>query len=324
MRKTYHISFSSHEEVLYRDVSDFVYGFNCLAISSLLTESRLLADGHMSTHLHKLIQTDNPDEVMKRSRYAYTRRFNAKYHRRGSLSGGPYFILPVEGLFHMQAALNYVNRQGLHHGLTSTPFEYPHCSAGTYFRKELGRPTPDLLADNSLRYKTLPEGVSIPEQYRMSSSGLLLREDIIDTSYVEEVYISARNFLYQMNKTSDDRSVQEQINENSLPPITLEAMEQGVAGFDTRQALINEQGKVNYNRLTDIELCNIIDKRILPERYFKDGEDVSIYLLPEYKRAEIGTMLLEESQAAKYGNNGYWLGGKTVTDSQIRRCLVIR
>ena len=324
MRKTYHLCRSSHEEVLFRDNSDFIYGFNCLAVASLLTESRLLADGHLSTHLHELLQTDSPDEVMRRSRYAYTRRFNAKYHRRGSLGDKGYFLLPVEGLYHMQACLNYVLRQGLHHGMTSTPFEYPYGSAGIYFRKELGRPEPALLADNDQRYKYLPEGVTVPEQYRMSASGLLLREDIIDTAYVEEVYISPRNFLYQMNKITDDKSAQEQMRENALPPITLESVENGVNDFNLRQALINEQGKVNRSRMTDIELCDVIDKKILPELYFRGKEESSIYLLPEFKRSEIGDMLLQESQSVQYGRKTRWLCGKTVTTAQLRRCLALR
>lgn len=323
MRKTYHLCLASHGEVLFRDDSDFIYGFNCLAIASLVTESRLLADGHVSNHFHELLQSDSPEEVMKRSRYSYTRRFNAKYHRRGSLGEREFFLLPVEGYYHIQAAMNYVIRQPLHHGLTSTPFEYPHCSASTYFRKALGRPEPALMTDVNQRYKSLPEGVTVPDNYRMSPSGLLLREDIIDTSYVEEVYITPRNFLFQMNKISDGRIIQEQLKENELPPISLETVEKGVYDFDVRQALINEQGKVNHSRLTDIELCQIIDKRILPERFFKPGQESSIYLLSESKRAEIANELLNESQTARYSRDGHWLGGKTVTESQLRRCLVI-
>ena len=115
-------------------------GFNCLALAVLETESRLLAEGFMTTHHHNLVQTDRYKELMYRSRYAYARYFNAKYSRTGQLGENKYFSLEVEGLHHTIAALNYALRQGLHHGLTSTPFEYPHCSANAFFRKELGKP----------------------------------------------------------------------------------------------------------------------------------------------------------------------------------------
>ena len=138
MRKMCHLCLSSHDEVMYRSEADLIIGFNCLAIAVLETESRLLAEGFLSTHNHSLVQTDNEKELAFRSRYAYSRYFNTKYKRRGRLGEKEFFILDIEGLHHTLAALNYVNRQGLHHGLATTPFEYLHCSANAFFRKELG------------------------------------------------------------------------------------------------------------------------------------------------------------------------------------------
>ncbi len=37
-----------------------IRGFNCLAETVLFTESRLLAEGFMSTHRHIIVQTDDP------------------------------------------------------------------------------------------------------------------------------------------------------------------------------------------------------------------------------------------------------------------------
>ena len=42
MRKTYHVSLSSHDEVLFRNEADLIRGFNCLALATLETDSRLL------------------------------------------------------------------------------------------------------------------------------------------------------------------------------------------------------------------------------------------------------------------------------------------
>ena len=99
-------------------------GFNCLALAVLETESRLLAEGFIPTHTHKLVQTDDYKELMRRERYSYSRYFNAKYSRKGRIGEKEYFRLETEGLFHTQTALSYVIRQGLHHGLANTPFAY--------------------------------------------------------------------------------------------------------------------------------------------------------------------------------------------------------
>ena len=172
MRKTVHLCLSSHDEVMYRSEADLIMGFNCLALAVLETESRLLAEGFMTTHHHYLVQTDHYKELMFRSRYAYARYFNAKYSRKGQLGERQYFSQEIEGLFHTTAALNYVIRQGLHHGLTSTPFEYPHCSANAFFRKELGRHGETQLLRDSTRYQYLPKNKSLPaDRYRMSAIG---------------------------------------------------------------------------------------------------------------------------------------------------------
>ena len=324
MRKTVHLCLSSHDEVMYRSEADLIMGFNCLALAVLETESRLLAEGFMTTHHHNLVQTDHYKEVMYRSRYAYARYFNAKYGRKGQLGEKQYFSLEVEGLFHTTAALNYVIRQGLHHGLTSTPFEYPHCSANAFFRKELGRCGETPLLRDSNRYHYLPKNKSLPaDRYRMSANGLLLREDIIDTAYVEEIYISPRNYLFQMNKVSNERDLDEQRKENGAPPITVDLIESGVSDFNAKTAKIFEQGKVDRKRMTDLELCAIVDGQIVP-RYLKGSESASIYRLSESKRATICDNLWQECLQSRFGKAPRGsLSGKYVSEAQLRRCICI-
>lgn len=323
MKENYHLCFSSHNEVMFRSETDLIIGFNYLAVAALETDSTLLADGFLSTHHHEAVRTDMPYELVKRHRYSYTRYFNAKYHRKGSLGEKDSFIIKVEGLCHMQSMLNYVIRQGLHHGLAVTAFGYPHCSANAYFRRELGRDLSPVLLDVHKQHLYLPCNTTIPLGYRMSANGLLLREVIEDTAYVENVYISPRNYLFQMNRISDGKDIADQQKENNSPVITLALIEKSVAGFDPSKAIIAEQGRVNRNRMTDIELCQIIDKQILPSRYFKGGRDASIYLLPEGKRLELGNSIWKESQAVRFRKCDSPFSERIITEDQIRRCLAL-
>ncbi|MBQ9892424.1 MAG: hypothetical protein IJM35_04640 [Bacteroidales bacterium] len=321
-RKTIHLCLSSHDEVMYRSEADLIMGFNCLALAVLSTESRFLAEGFLTTHHHLLLQTDSPKEVMYRSRYAYARYFNSKYFRKGPLGEKKYFSLETDGLYHVTAALNYVLRQGLHHGISSTPFEYRHCSANAFFRKELGKfDSPELMPAKN-RYLYLPKNQSLPaEKYRMSYDGMLFREDIIDTAYVEEIYITPRNFLFQMNKVMGERDKDEQSKENNMPPVTAEAIESGVPDFNPRDFKVFEQGKVDRKRMTDLDLCEIIDSQIVP-RCLKEGQPASVYLLPESRRAAICEKLWLESRQYRSNTNAQGLlSGKYVTEAQLRRCM---
>lgn len=73
MKKIYHLCLSSLREVLFRNEEDFIIGFNYLAEAAFYTESRLLADGFMSTHWHNIVRTEVPDELTASFRYAIDR-----------------------------------------------------------------------------------------------------------------------------------------------------------------------------------------------------------------------------------------------------------
>ena len=332
MRKTYHLCLSSHDEVMFRSEADLIMGFNSLACAVLFTESRALGEGFLTTHHHLGVQTDNHKELFYRFRNAYSRYFNTKYHRKGRLGERKYFSLEINGLHHTMTMLNYVIRQGLHHGLSETPVGYPHCSANAFYREALGKADAPVLIDAGKRHLYLPSNISVPPLYRMNASGLLLREDILDTAYVEEIYITPRNFLFQMNKLTDEKDLLDQQKENETPPVTMSAIESGIPEFDLHQALINEQGRVNHSRMTDLELCRVIDDVLVP-RYCRGSREKTIYDLPRKIRARLGEALWQENSHISKGrfihpgflvrSSGY-LGGKTVTEQQLRRCLCLQ
>lgn len=333
MRKIYHISLSSHDEVLFRNDRDFAIGFNCLAEAAFVTDSKLLADGLMSTHWHSIVLTEDPQAFVRRGRYAYSRFFNAMYGRTGRLAERQAFITELDGIHRLMAALNYVNRQGLHHGVSETPFGYPHCSANSYFRTALGKEFMDTrsLIMPGKRHHYLNRNTSIPERCRMASNGLLFREDVIDTSYVEQIYITPRNYLFQMNKLSDERSLEDQKKEKSSTPlITIDVIEEGMPDFDVQRMLQNEQGRVNKSMMTDQELCRLIDGFYVPW-IKKDPAASSPYAC---SMRELG-MLFEtisrdmyRFRNARTQDRRTLMGqaalcGKTASEAQLRRCLVL-
>jgi len=324
MRKTYHCCITSHDEVMFRDEEDFIHGFNCYAAAILETDSRHLADGFLSSHLHLGLQTDGPAGVVGKFRYSYSRYFNSKYGRRGRLGLKDYLHLELDGLYHIQTCLSYIMRQGLHHGITSTPFGYPYCSVNVIFQNELGK-RPDMqLIKNRGRYKYIPSKNVIPSSYRMNSSGLLLREDIVDVKYVEEIYISPRNFLYQMNRVSDDKWESEQKEEKSTSPIiTLELLEGSNSVEDLRAMKANEYGRIDKRRMTDMELCSLIDDHYLSS--FKNGSEstLSIYALSASARNALANRIWQDLKVQQ-GRRQDKYPSKTISEKQLIRCLALK
>ena len=258
----------------------------------------------MSNHIHECIRTSSLSEVIKRHRYKYARYFNAKYHRKGRLGERHAFTVELDGLYHTLAAISYVFRNPLHHGITATPLAYLHSSARVIFSKDIWPGSPKNIIPKHKQRTFLPSHNTCPEGYRMDTNGLILREDVVDTSDVEHLYGTPRAFLYYMNRLSGEEWQKEQKQDNvNATPITIRIIENGISMQTMEQMLRNEHGRNDYRKMSDINLCEFIDKNILPEI----GK-TSVYLLTASEKQKIAQFLYLQ---------------KRLPEAQIKRCLAM-
>lgn len=305
MKKTYHLCLSAGEGVLFRDEEDYNRGFNSFALALDKTGSTGLVESFQSTHCHQMVQTEDPVGFMYAMRQSYSKFFNHKYQRNGRLGEKQHFTLEIVGLHHMLAAMTYVLRNALHHGLVPIPYAYPHCSVNAIFQKEMGkRPTENLLEAKSF-YKHIGRKSQPPSHYKMSENGVFLRETVLDIVQVENLYTSPRAFNYYMSRKSGEEWEREQEKDKSgIAPVRIETIEHGVKDQSVEKMLIYESGRADYRKISDIDLCTEIDRKIVP-KYGK----VSVFHLSDSEKRQIGDYLY------KY----YHVG-----EVQIRRCLDIR
>ena len=304
MKKVFHLCHSSNEEVLFRSNDDYVWGFNCYALALYKTESNSLADAQMSNHRHLISQTDNPDKLMHLTRLAYTRHMNVKYHRRGPLGEQEHFCVELEGLHRIITAITYTLRNALHHGVSPTPFAYPHSSANLIFSSQLGKLNDAELMPKRGMHNSVGRNVKIPNGYLMGQSGLLLRENVTAVKQVELLYGTPRGFLFYMNRLSDEKWLDEQKDDKvDGPLITMELIEQGVSLTSAEDLRTYEKGRANYNQISDIQLCEEIDK-IVVEKY----KVPSVYCLPYSQKQELFCFVREVFRAG---------------EAQARRCLAM-
>ena len=302
--KTYHICLSAGDEVYCRCEEDYFRCFNSLALAVAETDSRLLADSLMSTHVHECVRTRTPEWLVTRQRYSYSRYFNNRYGRKGRLGERQPCIVELDGLHHILTAISYVLRNPLHHGVTSTPFGYPYSSVCEYFRKDLHGTALAGAVSDSRAYKYLPYKVRLPDGYHMDGNGMILRNTVIDVSDVEHMFVTPRSFLYYMNRLSGEEWVREQEKDkNGRLPVTIDVVERGVGFQSLTQMLSNEHGRADYNAMSDIRLCTFIDNDIV-RKYGKN----SVYALSEKEKSEIGNMLWRTYR---------------IPEAQIRRCLAM-
>jgi len=212
--------------------------------------------------------------------------------------------LEIVGLHHHLAAMTYVLRNALHHGVVSIPYAYPHSSANSIFRKEMGKWYQERLLDERHFYRFVGRKAEWPSHYKMSEKGVFLRESVLDIVQVENMYTSPRAFNYYMSRKSGEEWEKEQDKDKlDSGPIKLEDIEAGIRDQTLEKMFINEKGRADYRKLSDIDLCTIIDREILP-KYGK----VSIYHLTRHEKQEIGNFLYTRFRP---------------TEVQIRRCLAM-
>ena len=135
----------------------------------------------------------------------------------------------------------------------------------------------------------------------MNEDGMFLRQDFMEIPIAESLYGTPRNYLYQMNRITDEKIIEEQIKDNTGAPITLSDIERA-QGADLTAMLKNESGRMfSRNKLQDLDVCHLIDDEILPQLGVP-----SVYLLTDSQRQRI-------AQHLRYDRH--------LPPSQIARCL---
>ena len=302
MKKTYHLCLSAGNETLFRDGEDYNRGFNSLALALYKTNSTGLVESFQSTHFHLVVQSENPADMMYAMRQSYSKYFNRRYQRSGRLGEKHHFQLEISGLHHHLAAMTYVLRNALHHGLVPIPYAYPHCTVNAIFRKEMGKTHIEKELNQNSFYRFVGRKAEWPSHYRMNDKGLFLRESVLDIVQVENMYATPRAFNYYMSRKSGEEWEKEQEKDNiGASPIRLEDIEQGINGQTKEKMLIYESGRSDYRKISDIDLCHEIDRNIIP-KYGK----ASVYHLSRTEKEQIGEFLFRTFR---------------IGEAQIRRCL---
>ena len=304
MKELYHICFTSHEEVMFRDQEDHGMFVNTMALQSFSTGAEVLADAEMSTHVHEGVFTDRPAEFARRQRMSYTKYFNGKYGRSGRFGQKYTFVLKADGLYHIQTLVSYILRNGLHHGAAPTAFGYRYCSVRDMFANDLGLSTDveQPMSREDIAY-LLPRYAEFPDTFKMNADGVFVRSSFMELRRAEQYYSTPRNFLYQMNRLTDESWVREQLKDNTGMPITISDIEHADEKT-VAQMLNNEYGRnFSRTRMQDMDVCALIDRELIRPYGVN-----SVYQLTESQKLRIARLLKNEFH---------------LPDAQISRCLVL-
>ena len=118
------------------------------------------------------------------------------------------------------------------------------------------------------------------------------------------MYTTPRAFNYYMSRKSGEEWEKEQEKDKlGTGPVRLDTIEYGIKDQPLEKKLIYENGRSDYRKISDIDLCTEIDRKIVP-KYGKG----SVYHQSRSEKQEIGNQLYRQYH---------------IPEAQIRRCLAM-
>lgn len=144
----------------------------------------------LTTHFHLLVKSPRGElsEAMRRAQNEYSRAFNRRHKRDGTLIRGRFLSKPIESERYRVNVLRYIDANPVQAGLAEWPWQYPWCSAADFVHgrssswlerswvEELVRSSTSSDLTLSQAYRAafasrMPEGSSRLVEERLSSLG---------------------------------------------------------------------------------------------------------------------------------------------------------
>ncbi len=250
--KIYHLCNMS-PKVIFRNEEDFMIAISRLAACAYTTLTEVWAYSFMSTHFHIVVRTGSITEFIKLLKINYATWHNKKYLNNIQLNIGKRELFNAGEI---RTAVNYVLKNAIHHGIVDIAFKYPYSSAHLYFRDKIytdeyyaGEHQPqDYSKPSELKtrtYRKLFSKHTIPDSYRILGEKMIMPESFVKIPIIEKLYSNVRDFMFHMNKPLKEEL--EMFHEN------------GQNFSESRISL--------FGKLTDMQVCKIIDGQIAPKPY---------------------------------------------------------
>jgi hypothetical protein len=148
------------------------------------------------------------------------------------------------------------------------------------------------------RYAEYPDG------YKMTDGGVFTRESVLDIPQMEALYGTPRAFnFYMSRKSSEEWEAEQKKDGNLMQPVNLQMIEKGVGMHDIEKMILFENGRADYRKISDMELCTELNN-LARSRYGRH----SVYQLSLKEKQEIAEYLYRV---------------RHIDEAKIRRCLVL-
>ncbi len=283
--KIYHLCNPSFK-VVFRDEEDYLIAISRLAACAYTSSTEIWAYAFMSTHFHLVVKSEDITSFITLLKINITRWHNKKYINNIKIDIFQRELLNAGAI---KTAVNYVLKNPIHHNITNIAFRYPYSSAHIYFKEQIypqeyykgERSTRNCQSSKSLSdiiYRKLFASHKVPDTYMTIGGKFILPDSFIKVGIIEKLYSNAREFMYHMNKPLKEE---------------LEMFSSDESGNNSSHHCFNESKADLFGKLTDIQVCRIIDEYLYPRTYTQVTPEEKTYLTRLLKSKGVDMFQLE-------------------------------
>ena len=259
-----HICIKSENELMHREEDDYRSGITKMALAAYRTGTHIFAYAFMSNHVHMIVQSPDISRFVSNYRNAYTRWFNFKYCRKGRLGERSFHTTSLDSIYRILHAVNYVLRNPVHHLVSDTAIGYEFCSARYVFASDFCL---NEVKSRKVRSDFYSKNVSLPDSLYLNDKGMISPKSFLEIPAVEKLYMTAKNYLFYLNRPSYADMDKPDANEEPLDICQIEP------SYNIEELQRNERRRSVKEHTDDMDICRIIDKELLRGRTYAQLSD---------------------------------------------------
>lgn len=259
-----HICIKSENELMHREEEDYRSGITKMALAAYRTGTHIFAYAFMSNHVHMIVQSPDISRFVSNYRNAYTRWFNFKYCRKGRLGDRSFHTVPLDSIYRILHAVNYVLRNPVHHLVSDTAIGYEFCSARYVFASDFCL---NEVRSRKVRSDFYSKNAPLPDSLYLNDKGMISPKSFLEIPAVEKLYMTAKNYLFYLNRPSYADMDKPDANEEPLDICQIEP------SYNIEELQRNERRRSVKEHTDDMDICRIIDKELLRGRTYAQLSD---------------------------------------------------
>lgn len=259
-----HICIKSENELMHREEEDYRSGITKMALAAYRTGTHIFAYAFMSNHVHMVVQSPDISRFVSNYRNAYTRWFNFKYCRKGRLGERSFHTVPLDSIYRTLHAVNYVLRNPVHHLVSDTAIGYEFCSARYVFASDFCL---NEVKSRKVRSAFYSKNAPLPDSLYLNDKGMISPKSFLEIPAVEKLYMTAKNYLFYINRPSYADMDKPAANEEPLDICQIEP------SYNIEELQRNERRRSVKEHTDDMDICRIVDKKLLRGRTYAQLSD---------------------------------------------------